>query len=214
MVFLHWLHLPLNNNQLTGGIGSGKTTVSNLFSKFDIEIIDADIAARKVVCAGSEGLKKIVAHFGEQILLADGQLNRGLLRSRIFSNPAEKSWLNALLHPLIRAQIIKEIKMARGNYCILSAPLLIENSLLELVDRLIVVDVDEETQIARTLKRDTSSKKEVQAIIDSQATRIERLNSADDIIDNSSSDISILKQQVTELDKKYRNLALQQKQAP
>ncbi|HBY84441.1 MAG TPA: dephospho-CoA kinase [Colwellia sp.] len=188
---------------LTGGIGSGKTTIANYFVELGVEIIDADIIAREVVAVDSPALKAIAHHFGNDYLLADGQLNRTLLRSRIFSNEADKIWLNNLLHPSIRFNIVKQTKEAKSAYCILVAPLLIENNLLELIDRLLIVDVSETTQISRTLLRDCSSEQEVKAIMASQTSREARVNIADDIINNNDSSLSEIKTAVLSLDKKY-----------
>jgi len=194
---------------LTGGIGSGKTTITNIFQKLGVDIIDADIIAREVVAINSPALKAIAQYFGNEYIEADGQLNRGLLRSRIFSNEADKLWLNELLHPLIRTNILTQTTSAKSLYCILVAPLLIENNLHELVDRVLVVDVSEKTQLERTLLRDTSSKKEIKAIIASQANRSERLKSADDVIVNEglinsdSVHISDIEKLVISFDKKY-----------
>jgi dephospho-CoA kinase len=188
---------------LTGGIGSGKTTITNYFGELGIEIIDADIIAREVVAINSPALKAIAHHFGNDYLLPDGQLNRALLRSRIFSNEADKQWLNNLLHPLIRFNIVKQTKAAKSTYCILVAPLLIENNLLELVDRVLIVDVSETTQISRTLLRDSSSEQEVKAIIASQTNRTARVNAADDIINNDNSPLSEIKSAVISLNEKY-----------
>lgn len=188
---------------LTGGIGSGKTTITNYFGELGIEIIDADIIAREVVAINSPALKAIAQHFGNDYLLPDGQLNRALLRSRIFSNEADKQWLNNLLHPLIRFNIVKQTKAAKSAYCILVAPLLIENNLLELVDRVLIVDVSETTQISRTLLRDSSSEQEVKAIIASQTNRTARVNAADDIINNNNSPLSEIKSAVISLNEKY-----------
>ena len=188
---------------LTGGIGSGKTTITNYFLALGVEIIDADIIAREVVAVNSPALKAIAQRFGDDYIQADGQLNRALLRSRIFSNKIDKLWLNELLHPLIRVNIIKQTKEAKSAYCILVAPLLIENNLLELVDRVLIVDVSETTQIARTLLRDSSCAQEVKAIIASQTNRAARIKVADDIISNDNSPLSEIKAAVLSLDKKY-----------
>ena len=188
---------------LTGGIGSGKTTITNYFLALGVEIIDADIIAREVVAVNSPALKAIAQRFGDDYIQADGQLNRALLRSRIFSNKVDKLWLNELLHPLIRVNIIKQTKEAKSAYCILVAPLLIENNLLELVDRVLIVDVSETTQITRTLLRDSSCAQEVKAIIASQTNRAARIKVADDIISNDNSPLSEIKAAVLSLDKKY-----------
>jgi len=195
---------------LTGGIGSGKTTVSNMFLELGINIIDADVVAREVVQPNSPALNKIAQHFGQDILLADGQLNRSLLRSKIFANSDEKSWLNDLLHPLIRTNIITQLEQASGKYCILSAPLLFENQLHKMVQRSLVIDVSKQIQIARTCQRDNTNEAEVCAIINSQISREKRLALADDVLNNESNDLSEVKQRVLILDKSYRQLASSQ----
>lgn len=192
---------------LTGGIGSGKTTVSDLFASLGIEIVDADVVARSVVEKGSEALERIVSHFGKEILLDDGTLNRALLRSKIFADEEEKIWLNNLLHPVIRTSMLKKLNECNGDYCILSAPLLFENNLQSIVNRSLVVDVSLESQIERTCKRDSSNIEQIKAIIASQHPREKRLAMSDDIIDNESPDLNELKLKVVMLDKKYRDLA-------
>lgn len=192
---------------LTGGIGSGKTTVSDMFAELGVEIVDADIVARQVVAPNSEALTKIVEHFGQNILTEKGELNRSALRSKIFSNDDEKQWLNALLHPLIRQNILNELALASGDYCILSAPLLLENNLQVLVDKVLVVDVSVATQLARTSQRDNSHQDEVNAIINSQISREKRLTFADNIINNEMSDLKQVLAQVISLDTKYKTCA-------
>jgi len=192
---------------LTGGIGSGKTTIANFFADLGIDIIDADIAARKVVAPKSSALVQISQRFGLQFIKADGTLNRPLLRSQIFSNDIDKLWLNNLLHPLIRQTMLNEIEQSQSPYCLLVAPLLIENNLQSLVERILVIDVCEEEQIKRSVLRDPSSKEEIMRIISSQIPRKERLKHADDIIDNTKSDLSIIKESVMKLDQKYQILA-------
>ncbi len=192
---------------LTGGIGSGKTTVSNFFAELGVNIVDADVIARAVVEPGSEALRKIASHFGEQILLANGELNRALLREKIFKNEQEKLWLNQLMHPLIRNAIIRALANCKGDYCILSAPLLFENKLNAITNRDLVVDVSPDTQIKRTSDRDNVSEQQVEAIIASQISRSERLALADDVIDNDSCDLAEIRQKVTELNQHYQALA-------
>lgn len=192
---------------LTGGIGSGKTTIANFFAELGIDIIDADIAARKVVEPKSSALVQISQRFGLQFIKADGTLNRPLLRSRIFSNDIDKIWLNNLLHPLIRQTMLNEIEQSQSPYCLLVAPLLIENNLQSLVERILVIDICEEEQVKRAVLRDPSSKEEIMRIISSQIPRKERLKHADDIIDNTKSDLSIIKESVIKLDQKYQKLA-------
>lgn len=189
---------------LTGGIGSGKTTVTDMFAARHIDVIDADVIAREVVAPNSEALNTIKEHFGHQFIQEDGQLNRALLRHKIFTNEENKHWLNKLLHPLIRERIITQTSHAKSTYCLLVAPLLIENDLLSLVDRVLVVDVSKSTQLERTLRRDsTSSPQEIRAIIASQTTRDARLKAANDIIDNDAVELSKIEEMVTELHQKY-----------
>ncbi|GAA6204084.1 dephospho-CoA kinase [Thalassotalea sp. SU-HH00458] len=192
---------------LTGGIGSGKTTVSNMFADLGIEIIDADIIARQVVTPNSEALTAIAQHFGQEILLENGELNRSALRSKVFANDDEKKWLNALLHPLIRQSILSALSAASGDYCILSAPLLLENNLHVLVNTVLVVDVSVDTQLKRTCRRDNSDQQEVNAIINSQISREKRIGLANQVIDNESADLQQIKAQVTTLHKHYQNQA-------
>ena len=192
---------------LTGGIGSGKTTVANMFAKLGVDIVDADVVAREVVELGTKGLAEIVGHFGESILAADGTLDRAQLRNKVFSDEAAKAWLNQLLHPLIREEIFAQLASAQSNYKILVAPLLIENGLSEHVARVLVVDVTKEQQIERTLKRDRSSPEIINNIIAAQVSREERLSKADDIINNSSPSLSEIEQQVKALHQEYLSLA-------
>jgi dephospho-CoA kinase len=192
---------------LTGGIGSGKTTISNMFAELGVEIIDADIIARQVVKPQSQALTKIARHFGQEILHTNGELNRSLLRDKIFSDENEKQWLNALLHPLIRKNITQELTLASGNYCILSAPLLLENHLQTLVSRVLVVDVTENTQLQRTCKRDNNTQIQVSAIISSQISREKRLLLTDDVISNESTHLSDTKIRVQALHDAYIKLS-------
>lgn len=188
---------------LTGGIGSGKTTVTDCFEQLGINIIDADIIAREVVAINSPALKAIATYFGNDYIKADGQLNRALLRTRIFANEADKQWLNNLLHPLIHDELIRQTTQASSPYCLLVAPLLIENNLLDLVDRVLVIDVSEDTQIARTIQRDKVSLAQVKAILASQITRTKRLAAADDVINNDKITVTAVKDLVLLLNKKY-----------
>ncbi|TWX56930.1 dephospho-CoA kinase [Colwellia hornerae] len=192
---------------LTGGIGCGKTTIANFFADLGIDIIDADIAARKVVAPNSNALLQISQHFGKPFIMPDGTLNRPLLRSQIFSNELDKQWLNNLLHPLIRQTMLEEIQQSQSPYCLLVAPLLIENNLQSLVARILVIDISQSAQIKRAVLRDPSSIDEIKRIIASQISREDRLKHADDIIDNSGADLNLIKTSVIKLDQKYRDLA-------
>lgn len=170
---------------LTGGIGSGKTTVGNCFSQLGINVINADIAARKVVEKGSPALIQIVEFFGQQSLLENGTLNRAFLREEIFNDTNKRQWVEALLHPLIQIWIKQALKNSSSAYTILESPLLLETDQHRLADRILVVDVPKELQIQRSGQRDSNNKQQIQAIMDTQLSREERLKQADDIIDNS-----------------------------
>ncbi|MGP3590457.1 dephospho-CoA kinase [Vagococcus sp. WN89Y] len=170
---------------LTGGIGSGKSTVANAFAALGVNVIDADIIARQIVEPGSSALRAIAEHFGPDMILQDGSLNRRLLRERIFASPVDKSWLNGLLHPLIHQQTQREIAQATSPWVLWVVPLLVENQLADKADRVLVVDVSVETQISRTMQRDGVSREHAEKIIEAQATREARLAVADDIIDNN-----------------------------
>lgn len=188
---------------LTGGIGSGKTTIANMFHDLGIELVDADIIAREVVEPNTIALKKIKEHFGNEFMLSNGTLNREKLRNTVFSSELEKKWLNNLLHPLIREKILTSIKQSTSEYTILVAPLLIENNLSQYVDRTLVIDVDESIQLKRTLKRDGSNSTTIKKIIASQITRTGRLQNADDVLNNTSNELIIIRTQVYELHKYY-----------
>lgn len=170
---------------LTGGIGAGKTTVSDYLNKSGICVVDADVVAREVVEPGSEGLDAIVAHFGAQLLTDEGTLDRTMLRGIIFADENEKSWLNALLHPLIRAQLLAQLAQADSDYVILSAPLLFENRLEQYCDKTLLVDVPVEVQLTRTCVRDNAHQQQVERIIEAQMSRTDKRAKADFILDNN-----------------------------
>ncbi|MFT7052560.1 MAG: dephospho-CoA kinase [Psychromonas sp.] len=190
---------------LTGGIGSGKSTVSGFFSKLGIQIIDADLVARQVVEKGQPALYKIEQHFGPEVL-TEGALNRSFLRQLIFQNEQEKVWLNNLLHPLIRAQMIEQLAKAKGDYVLLEAPLLFENNLDKLTDYDLVVDAEPALQVKRACARDGADEEVIYAIIKSQIDRQTRLHKADFIVDNSVLSLPALKNTVQQLDAQFRKL--------
>lgn len=197
---------------ITGGIGSGKTTVANQFAALGIEVVDADLIAREVVAPGTPALAAITSHFGPEILTEQGLLDRRVLRERIFSDPAAKSWLNALLHPIIRSEMLRQCAAVSSPYCLLVVPLLVENRLTELADRVLVIDVDEATQIERTCRRDGVNREQAQAILASQASRSERLAMADDVLDNQSGTTETIRERILALHETY--LAFASQQAP
>ena len=193
---------------LTGGIGSGKSAVSRRFEQIGISIIDADIVAREVVQPGAPALKEIAKKFGSDILLSDGNLNRATLRTIVFDQPELRDWLEQLLHPLIRERILLQLTQASSAYVILASPLLLETDQHLLVDHIVVVDVDEATQISRTATRDSTDTKQVEAIIAAQMPRAERITRADSLIDNSGSE-PLLQPQIDALHSKFLTLAQQ-----
>jgi dephospho-CoA kinase len=193
---------------ISGGIGSGKTTVTDLFAKYAIEVIDADVIAREVVEPGTPALKAIVDKLGRSVLDESGSLDRAKLRILVFNDSEIKNWLNQLLHPAIRKQMLLQTQQAKSAYCLLSVPLLVENKLYEQVNRVVIVDVLEQTQLHRTLLRDKTNEQQILAIMSAQATRLQRLAVADDVIDNNGNADDLVKQ-VTQLHKNYLQFAKQ-----
>lgn len=195
---------------ITGGIGSGKTTIANQFAELGIDVVDADVIAREVVESGSPALAAIADHFGPDVITPDGQLDRRRLREQVFSDPSAKAWLNALLHPLIRSEMQRQCAAARSPYCLLVVPLLVENKLTGLANRVLVVDVDEATQIERTCRRDGVTTEQAKAIIAAQASRSERLAAADDVIENGNGSEMAIKARILTLHETYLAFASQQ----
>ena len=191
---------------LTGGIGSGKTTVAQLFEKQCIVCIDADIIARDIVTPNTPAYQKIVEHFSPTILLPDQTIDRGQLREIVFNQKQERLWLNNLLHPLIQESMLSQAKASQSVYTLLIVPLLIESHWNKLVDRTLVIDVTETTQKERASERDHSCIKNIEKIIATQISRKKRLDAADDIITNDGTIIE-LEKQVISLDNYYRQLA-------
>ena len=181
---------------LTGGIGSGKSTVAKEFIALGIDVVDADKVAREVVEPGQPALAKIELYFGKEVVDINGELDRAKLRNIIFKSETKKQWLNELLHPIIRDTLLKQLEQAHSKYVILEAPLLLENQLTKYTDYTLVVDVTEALQIERATQRDSNSITQIQAIMDAQISRELRLQQADYIIDNSCTDLVVLKQQV------------------
>lgn len=194
---------------LTGGIGSGKSAASALFEQFGICVVDADVVAREVVEPGTSALNKIIAHFGSTILMSDGSLDRSKLRAIIFSQPNEKTWLESLLHPLIREQILTQLKHAHSPYAILVSPLLFETDQHQLVNRTLLIDLPKELQISRSSARDNSSADQIQKIIDNQLSRECKIDKADDIISNRH-DFAYLRDEVERQHLHYLELANEQ----
>lgn len=194
---------------LTGGIGCGKTAVSNMLEQLGITIVDADIIARQVVKPKSDGLNAIVRKFGHSILLSDGTLNRSALRERIFTNSADKEWLNNLLHPLIRNKIYNDLTAAKSPYVVLVAPLLFENALDKLCNRTLLIDIPQNVQIERTASRDNVSVEQVKAIIAAQMSREDKQKKADDILNNDRA-LNDVNHDLLTLHKRYLHMAQMQ----
>lgn len=176
---------------VTGGIGSGKTAATDAFAALGITVVDADLVAREVVQPGQPALAAIAAHFGHQILLCDGTLDRKALRETIFRDPAAKQWLEGLLHPLIRQQIQLHLQHSNSPYTLLSSPLLLETDQQTLCQRVLVIDAPETLQLARSMARDNSTADTIRAIMASQLDRQQRLAKADDVIVNDGDLISL-----------------------
>ncbi len=191
---------------LTGGIGSGKSTVARMFEQQGIVTIDADDVAREVVEPGEPALEKIFEHFGDALRDEDGRLNRAVLRERIFQDASERQWLETLLHPIIRDRITQHLENAASDYALLVSPLLLETDQHQLCQRIAVVDVPESVQIERTMARDSNDRAQVERIMAAQMPREKRLAGADDVIDNNQPE-SQVKAQVLELHQQYLGLA-------
>ena len=188
---------------LTGGIGSGKTTVANYFSSLAIDVIDADEIVHQISVPGQQSFEVITEHFGEEIHNADGTINRQTLAKRVFNNETARKELEAILHPAVRAAMKLAVQEARSPYCILVIPLLVETGFTELVDRVLVVTADREKRFAWIKQRNGLSDELIESIMAAQASDEEREKIADDIIENNGSLESLL-QQVKLLDQKYR----------
>lgn len=192
---------------LTGGIGSGKSTVAKLFSERGIPIIDADIVAREITLPNKPAFKEIIEHFGKDILL-NNAIDRPKLRRIIFENAKQRRWLEELLHPIIRQQMENQISKISAPYIIAVVPLLLEVEFYYFINRILVVDTPEEVQVQRILERDNMTNEEVEAIIKIQAAREARIAKAHDVIHNDGSLDNLIKQ-VNSLHEKYLQLSHQ-----
>lgn len=193
---------------LTGGIASGKSSVSQLFNKHGVNVIDADKIARQLFIKNSPHLLSLREYFGDSIFHSNGELNRQALREKVFNSEKDLNWLNQFTHPLVNQQMKAEISAANSDYVLLDIPLLIDktgqipNHLKQLVDRILVVKVDLETQLKRICQRDKSTREQAQKIIGSQSSLEQKLVLADDIIDNNGS-LEELESQVSVLHNQY-----------
>lgn len=189
---------------LTGGIGSGKSTVARMFGALGVHWVDADDVARQVVEPGTPALARIAEHFGADILQADGSLDRARLRTIVFEQPEERAWLEGLLHPVIREDLIRQLHPADYSlpYVLLVSPLLLETDQHQLAEKVVVVDVPVEVQLSRTMARDDNDRAQVERIIAAQMPREKRLQKADEVVDNNK-ELSDVERQVGELHKKF-----------
>ncbi|HWJ33944.1 MAG TPA: dephospho-CoA kinase [Steroidobacteraceae bacterium] len=192
---------------LTGGIASGKSTVAQRFIELGVPVIDADEVARAVVLPGQPGLTRVVEKFGASVLAPDGTLDRRALRNQVFSDPALRKELEAILHPLIQVEMERRAAAAADNpYIVMAIPLLVEGGSRDRVDRILVVDVDESVQLQRVMTRDSSTLEQARAILAAQASRAARLKAADDVLVNSGT-VPELRQAVDDLHERYLRLA-------
>lgn len=191
---------------LTGGIASGKTTVAELFADLGVPVIDTDVIARTVVEPGSAALAEIREAFGPEMLLEDGSLDRGAMRSRVFSDAAARRQLEAITHPRIRAVTLERAAAAGGDYQLIVVPLLVESTLRDSMDRILVVDCDEQVQMARLMARDAETEDQARRMIAAQSSRSERLAIADDVVQNDG-DLDDTREQVEALHARYLQLA-------
>ncbi|MBI0030931.1 dephospho-CoA kinase [Gilliamella sp. B14384G15] len=189
---------------LSGGIASGKSTIANLFAQLGVPIIDADVIARQVVEIGTDAYKLIVKHFSQEILLPNNEIDRSQLRDIIFNNDHERLWLNNLLHPIIQEQTQIQIAQQTAAYVIWVVPLLVENNLYNLADRVLMVDTPEQLQLERLIQRDNIDESLAKKMISSQISSQKRLTYADDIIVNNG-DLTSLTAQVNKLHQQYLN---------
>ncbi|MCG6971173.1 MAG: dephospho-CoA kinase [Gammaproteobacteria bacterium] len=193
---------------LTGGIGSGKSTVSELFANLGVPIIDTDAIARELVSPGHDALEKIIVAFGKHLLTSEGELDRGRLRELVFNDPQKRETLEAILHPLIKQAALERIRKLDHHYCILVVPLLVEKGWYTMVDRVLVVDSPLALQRQRVKQRNGLSDSQIDAILCQQASREQRLGYADDVIENTQS-IQHIENEVNTLHRKYRELSRQ-----
>lgn len=191
---------------LTGGIGSGKSTVAALFARRGVPIIDTDEIARTLAASGKPAHRAIVSAFGREVLAATGEIDRVRLRKIVFGSAVERRRLEAILHPRIRTETIARIEASSGVYCLVVAPLLIEAGFTDLVDRVLVMDANESLRLERTKVRGGLGETETRNIMASQLSRQERLQKADDVITNDS-DIAHLEREVARLHGTYLTLA-------
>lgn len=192
---------------LTGGIGSGKTTVSDQFARLGVDVVDSDVAARMIMTPDQPAFAAVRERFGNAVVLPDGTLDRARLRAIVFADGAQRRWLERLTHPLIGIELRRGIDASRPPYCLLVVPLFVPGRRHPLADRVLLVDTPEHVQLSRTMARDSNNEDQVKSIMAAQATRQQRIDGADDVIANDG-EIADLAVHVRALDAKYRQIAL------
>jgi len=190
---------------LTGGIGSGKSAACKIFSELGVPVIDADDIAHSLVKPEMPAFKEITKMFGNEVISTDGTLDRKIIRDKVFANETDRKRLEGILHPAVYEEIAVQVKNINSKYCIISIPLLLETDASKTVDRILVIDVPRELQLDRAANRDKTNKSDIDAIIDSQISRKDRLSAADDIVDNKGN-INDLRKRICDLHEFYLNI--------
>ncbi len=192
---------------LTGGVASGKTTVSNFFKQFGIEVIDADVISHQVTKPDGTAFQEIISSFGSSILDENGLIDRKKMRKIIFDDVSKKEMLERIIHPKVREEMFNLASQSNDHYLIVSVPLLVETGMNEMMDKTLVVDCSEETQIERLMHRDKITLVEAKSILRNQTNRSTRLKAADDLIVNEKNvTLNELENEVFELNKRYSKL--------
>lgn len=191
---------------LTGGIGSGKSTVADMFARRGVPVIDADEISRELASPGTSAYREIVASFGQDVVAPDGRLDRARLRALVFDDSEARKRLEGILHPRVRAEIARRVQDLQGPYCVIVIPLLIEAGQQELVDRVLVVDAAEDLQVERVRARSRLSEAQTRKIIEAQLPREARIGRADDVLVNDT-DLQALEAKVELLHRRYLALA-------
>lgn len=190
---------------LTGGIGSGKSAACEIFSELGVPVIDADVIAHSLVKPGMPTFIEITKMFGNEVISSDGALDRKLIRDKIFANEIDRNKLENILHPAVYREIAVQVEDIKSKYCIISIPLLLETDATNTIDRVLVIDVPRELQLERASNRDKTDRDDINAIIDSQISREDRLSAADDIVDNKG-DINDLRKNICGLHEFYSSI--------
>lgn len=193
---------------LTGGIGSGKSTVADLFAARGVPVVDTDLIAHRITAPHGAAMPQIEAEFGPSFVAADGSMDRARMRALVFGDETARRRLESITHPLIRSETDRETRAAHGPYVIVVVPLLVESgSWKSRVDRVLAVDCSIDTQVERVMRRNGFTREQVLAIVARQATREARLAAADDVIVNDGASIDVMKREVDELHRRYLELA-------